>query len=120
MIRDDFFGGLKCFTTAYLLPYPLSQQHDGVVKIRYQAALTRTRYPPTVKVVYLNEVGSGAVADTDTTSESNDAAASHSEQFDLAQRLIDKDNLALTLALFFAQVDSLTLACSPCTHCQAL
>ena len=115
MIQDEFFGESEVFYNGVSITLPIeSALSDGVVKIRYQGcADAGLCYPPTVKVVYLNEVGSSAVADTDTTSESNDAAASsQSEQFDLAQRLIDKDNLALTLALFFAL--GVGLAFTPC------
>ncbi len=126
MIQDEFFGESEVFYNGVSITLPIeSALSDGVVKIRYQGcADAGLCYPPTVKVVYLNEVGSSAVADTDTTSESNDAAASsQSEQFDLAQRLIDKDNLTLTLALFFAL--GVGLAFTPCVFpctplCRAL
>ena len=117
MIEDEFFGESEVFYNSVSIDIPITQaSQDGVVKIRYQGcADAGLCYPPTVKVVYLNEVGSNSVEDADATTESNSAStssSSQSEQFDLAQRLIDKDNLALTLALFFAL--GVGLAFTPC------
>nr|WP_233095098.1 protein-disulfide reductase DsbD [Alteromonas sp. IB21] len=115
MIEDEFFGESEVFYDGVSITLPIeSAGSDGVVKIRYQGcADAGLCYPPTVKVVYLNEVGSSAPANTDAASGSNSATSfSQSEQFDLAQQLIDKDNLALTLALFFAL--GIGLAFTPC------
>jgi len=117
MIEDEFFGESEVFYNGVSITLPIeSALSDGVVKIRYQGcADAGLCYPPTVKVVYLNEVGSNSAVNADATAESNGAStssSSQSEQFDLAQRLIDKDNLALTLALFFAL--GVGLAFTPC------
>ena len=115
MIEDEFFGESEVFYDGVSITLPIeSAGSDGVVKIRYQGcADAGLCYPPTVKVVYLNEVGSSAPANTDAASGSNSATTfSQSEQFDLAQQLIDNDNLALTLALFFAL--GIGLAFTPC------
>lgn len=115
MIEDEFFGESEVFYDGVSITLPIaSAGSDGVVKVRYQGcADAGLCYPPTVKVVYLNEVGRNAPASTDAASGSNNTStSSQSEQFDLAQQLIDKDNLALTLALFFAL--GVGLAFTPC------
>ena len=115
MIEDEFFGESEVFYDGVSITLPIeSALSDGVVKVRYQGcADAGLCYPPTVKVVYLNEVGRNAPASTDAASGSNNTStSSQSEQFDLAQQLIDKDNIALTLALFFAL--GVGLAFTPC------
>ncbi|WP_394222487.1 protein-disulfide reductase DsbD [Alteromonas gracilis] len=117
VIEDEFFGESEVFYDSVSISVPISHaDSDGVVKIRYQGcADAGLCYPPTVKVVYLNEV-----ADPKSNDESGNEKAgqvggspsSQSEQFDLAQRLIDKDNLLLTLTLFFAL--GVGLAFTPC------
>ncbi len=108
MIEDEFFGESEVFYNGVSITVPIeSANADGIVKVRYQGcADAGLCYPPTVKVVYLSEVGvasSGNADDSDTPV---------SEQFSLAEQLINKDNLPLTLALFFAL--GIGLAFTPC------
>ena len=114
MIEDEFFGESEVFYDRVSITLPISYANsDGVVKVRYQGcADAGLCYPPTIKVVYLNEVGSNAATTQPAGDENNAASSLQSEQFNLAQKLIDKDNLPLTLALFFAL--GVGLAFTPC------
>lgn len=109
MIEDEFFGESEVFYKSVSFSLPIDYaERDGVVKVRYQGcADAGLCYPPTVKVVYLSEVAK-------PTSGNNDASSASpvSEQFTLAERLINKDNLPLTLALFL--VLGIGLAFTPC------
>lgn len=116
MIEDEFFGESEVFYDELSITLPITAaSRDGVVKVRYQGcADAGLCYPPTIKVVYLNEVGSSSATNAGTTTRSDNTltSSSQSEQFNLAQKLIDKDNLPLTLALFFAL--GIGLAFTPC------
>ena len=116
MIEDEFFGESEVFYDELSITLPITAaSRDGVVKVRYQGcADAGLCYPPTIKVVYLNEVGSSFATNAGATTRSDNTltSSSQSEQFNLAQKLIDRDNLPLTLALFFAL--GIGLAFTPC------
>ena len=111
IIDDEFFGESEVFYHNVSITLPIEfADSEGVVKVRYQGcADAGLCYPPTVKVVYLSEVSnlSQSTENSDTTGE-----IGVSEQFALAEQLINKDNLIVTLALFFAL--GVGLAFTPC------
>ncbi len=111
IIDDEFFGESEVFYHNVSITLPIEfADSEGVVKVRYQGcADAGLCYPPTVKVVYLSEVSnlSQTTENSDTTGE-----IGVSEQFALAEQLINKDNLIVTLALFFAL--GVGLAFTPC------
>jgi thiol:disulfide interchange protein DsbD len=108
MIEDEFFGESEVFYNSVSIDIPITQaSQDGVIKIRYQGCADEGLcYPPTVKVVYLSEVVSGE------TPQASNTLPVKSEQYSLAERLIQKDNLPITLLLFFAL--GIGLAFTPC------
>ena len=108
MIEDEFFGESEVFYNSVTIDIPITQaSEDGVIKIRYQGCADEGLcYPPTVKVVYLSEVVSGEMLQASTPLQVK------SEQYSLAERLIQKDNLPITLLLFFAL--GIGLAFTPC------
>lgn len=112
-IEDEFFGISDVFYGDLEFTYPIeATKQDGVVKLRYQGcAEAGFCYPPTVKIIYLNEVNSSQV-DTATTSADNTATPVQSEQFSLADRLSSKENLPITLGLFLLL--GIGLAFTPC------
>ena len=111
-IEDEYFGVSDVFRQQVDIRYPIIQSvQDGVVKIQYQGcADAGLCYPPTVKVVYLNEVinqqnSPGAVGDrADTTVVS--------QQFELADLLSSEQSLLWTLLLFLGL--GIGLAFTPC------
>ena len=111
IIDDEFFGESEVFYHNVSITLPIEfAESEGVVKVRYQGcADAGLCYPPTVKVIYLSEVSnlSQTTENSDTTGE-----IGVSEQFALAEQLINKDNLIVTLALFFAL--GVGLAFTPC------
>ena len=109
MIEDEFFGESEVFYNSVVITLPIENaSSDGIVKVRYQGcADAGLCYPPTIKVVYLNEV----MAEGQGANESNGPSV-ESEQFSLANQLINKENLPLTLLLFFAL--GIGLAFTPC------
>ncbi len=111
--EDEFFGKTEVYYVDVTFTVPVEQAvQDGVVKVRYQGcADAGLCYPPTVQVIYLNAVGDAAASSANSTSEvaSGDVA---SEQFNLADRLADQDNLPVTLLLFLAL--GIGLAFTPC------
>ena len=109
MIEDEFFGESEVFYNSVVITLPIENaSSDGIVKVRYQGcADAGLCYPPTIKVVYLNEV----MAEGQGANESNGSIV-ESEQFSLANQLINKENLPLTLLLFFAL--GIGLAFTPC------
>ena len=113
-IEDEFYGKSEVFYNNVSISVPIkSASKDGVVKIRYQGcADAGLCYPPTVKVVYLEALVNEQQSQNQETL--NDAAEEGvaSQQFNLAEQLINKDNLPLTLALFFAL--GVGLAFTPC------
>lgn len=93
----------------------MDAKEDGAVKVRFQGcADAGLCYPPTIKVIYLSAVGEVDTANDNATPSIPDATAKtvQSEQFNLAARLADKDNLHITLLLFLAL--GIGLAFTPC------
>ena len=109
IIEDEFYGKSEVFYNSVSITLPLEEaSSDGVVKVRYQGcADAGLCYPPTIKVVYLNEI----VSDGQVAAQ-NGVLAPESEQFSLANKLINKENLPLTLMLFF--ILGIGLAFTPC------
>ncbi|MBU3020393.1 protein-disulfide reductase DsbD [Aestuariibacter sp. A3R04] len=114
--EDEFFGLTDVYYDQVSFTVPvLNAEEDGAVKVRFQGcADAGLCYPPTVKVIYLSAVGK--TTDTENAivanSESAEDKAVQSEQFNLAARLADKDNLYITLLLFLAL--GIGLAFTPC------
>lgn len=110
-IEDEFFGISEVFFNQANIKYPITfSKQDGSVKLRYQGcAEAGLCYPPTVRVIYLNEVG--ATSSLNTTQVETETAVV-SQQFDLAERLSSDDGMALTLLLFLAL--GIGLAFTPC------
>jgi len=126
-IEDEYFGVSDVFFEQVDVAWPIIQSvSDGVVKIRYQGcAEAGLCYPPTTKVVYLNEVlantnalnSSLANGSQHTSSQAEPATSSStkpvvSQQIELSEMLFEGDNLALTLLLFL--VLGAGLAFTPC------
>jgi thiol:disulfide interchange protein DsbD len=114
-IQDEFFGESEVFYNTVTINIPIEKaEKDSVVKVRYQGcADAGLCYPPTVKVVYLSALASGGETAVNTEERQNKATQiPKSEQFLLADKLINKENLPLTLALFFAL--GIGLAFTPC------
>lgn len=109
-IEDEFFGISEVFFNALTVTFPIDQaQQDGSVKLRYQGcAEAGLCYPPTTRVIYLDQVGESSSAEA-SASESTGAA---SQQFGLAERLGADEGLMLTLLLFLAL--GIGLAFTPC------
>ncbi|MEW9797691.1 protein-disulfide reductase DsbD [Alteromonas sp. CYL-A6] len=107
-IEDEFFGVSDVYFTSLRIVIPVTQaKNDALVKVRYQGcAEAGLCYPPTVKQVYLNAVGEAPAADATA------GTTTESEQFSLAKRLSNDDNLPLTLLLFLAL--GVGLAFTPC------
>jgi thiol:disulfide interchange protein DsbD len=115
IIQDEFFGESEVFYNTVTISIPIERaEQDSVVKVRYQGcADAGLCYPPTVKVVYLSALASDSETATDKEkAQGTDTQTPSSEQFSLADKLINKDNLPLTLALFFAL--GIGLAFTPC------
>jgi thiol:disulfide interchange protein DsbD len=117
-IDDEFFDEPQdVFYERVDIQYPIEYSvTDGVVKLQYQGcAEAGLCYPPTVKVVYLSQVGS-VPADpqqADTASEPAEASiGSVSEQFRLADLLSADNSLSYTLLFFL--VLGIGLAFTPC------
>lgn len=110
--EDEFFGVTQVYYDTVTFTVPIEEAvDDGMVKVRYQGcADAGLCYPPTTKVVYLTAVNSAAAANTDSTA--GPPAPPQSQQYSLADRLIDGDNLPLTLLLFLAL--GIGLAFTPC------
>jgi len=116
-IEDEFFGISDVFYNTVSFSYPITETvQDGVVKLRYQGcASAGLCYPPTTKVIYLNEIQGANVTGELSGGETQASQASDqtvSEQYDLANLLQSDENLPLTLLLFFAL--GIGLAFTPC------
>lgn len=118
-IEDEFFDEPQdVFYERVDIQYPIKYSvTDGVVKLQYQGcAEAGLCYPPTVKVVYLSQVGTvpaNSQQDADRSSESTNAAeGSVSEQFRLADLLSADNSLSYTLLFFL--VLGIGLAFTPC------
>ena len=116
-IEDEFFGISDVFYNTVSFSYPITETvQDGVVKLRYQGcASAGLCYPPTTKVIYLNEIQGANVTGELSGGETQASQASDqtvSEQYDLANLLQSDENLPLTLLLFLAL--GIGLAFTPC------
>jgi len=116
-IEDEFFGISDVFYNTVSFSYPITETvQDGVVKLRYQGcASAGLCYPPTTKVIYLNEIqGASVTAELSggETQASPPPAQTVSEQYDLANLLQSDENLPVTLLLFLAL--GIGLAFTPC------
>lgn len=120
-IEDEFFEEPQAvFYQRVDIQYPIIQsKQDGVVKLQFQGcAEAGLCYPPTVKVVYLNEVtGDGSVssnaqADTNEASSAQAKGQGVSQQFELANLLTSDESLLLVLLAFVAL--GIGLAFTPC------
>jgi thiol:disulfide interchange protein DsbD len=125
IIEDEYFGESEVFYDEVTITVPITQAtNDGIVKIRYQGcADAGLCYAPNIKTVYLNALASNAnasvlsnSADPMSTDEQSfsktNPSSSQASQYSLADKLINKENLALTLVLFFAL--GIGLAFTPC------
>ena len=124
-VEDEFFGLSEVFRGQLNITYPIvSSVQDGIVKIRYQGcADAGLCYPPTIKVVYLNQVGDASVAVSDQAIKTpntepgllvagTSTEVSISEQFELASLLSSEQSLFITLLLFLGL--GIGLAFTPC------
>ena len=124
-VEDEFFGLSEVFRGQLNIIYPIvSSVQDGIVKIRYQGcADAGLCYPPTIKVVYLNQVGDASVAVSDQAIKTpntepgllvagTSTEVSISEQFELASLLSSEQSLFITLLLFLGL--GIGLAFTPC------
>jgi thiol:disulfide interchange protein DsbD len=112
-IEDEYFGVSEVFRQQVDIRYPIIQSiQDGVVKIQYQGcADAGLCYPPTIKVVYLNEVV-GAPNSQQSTVTTEKTASPVSQQFELADLLTSEQSLLWTLLLFLGL--GIGLAFTPC------
>ena len=124
-VEDEFFGLSEVFRGQLNIIYPIvSSVQDGIVKIRYPGcADAGLCYPPTIKVVYLNQVGDASVAVSDQAIKTpntepgllvagTSTEVSISEQFELASLLSSEQSLFITLLLFLGL--GIGLAFTPC------
>lgn len=110
IIEDEFFGESEVYFEDMEIVYPIiSAEQDSIVRLRFQGcAEAGLCYPPTTKVIYLNEVTSSEIQN----SENSGSAVVKSEQFQLADRLVSQESLLITLGLFVLL--GLGLAFTPC------
>ncbi|WP_340678570.1 protein-disulfide reductase DsbD [Paraglaciecola sp.] len=114
-IEDEYFGVSDVFRHQLDIHYPIIQSvQDGVVKIQYQGcADAGLCYPPTIKVVYLNEViGSQDKTESGSVNDNNQTNTPVSQQFELADLLTSEQSLLWTLLLFLGL--GIGLAFTPC------
>lgn len=112
MKEDEFFEQpQEVFHHQVSVVYPITEaQKDGVVKIRYQGcAEAGLCYPPTTKVVYLNEVTGQSAGNA---AQAGDTPSAVSSQFALVDLLTDEHNLLWILLIFLAL--GIGLAFTPC------
>ena len=113
--QDEFFGLTEVYYDSVTFTVPIEESvKDGVVKLRYQGcADAGLCYPPTTKVIYLEAVGAGSKpAPAEAGSDAAQSGSTQSEQFTLAERLADDENLLWTLLIFLAL--GVGLAFTPC------
>lgn len=112
-IEDEYYGKSEVFYNDVTFTVPIeAATNEGVVKIRYQGcADAGLCYPPTIKTVYLTTVASTISGNTISPNDMQSSKAKAS-QYSLADKLINNENLALTLVLFF--VLGIGLAFTPC------
>ena len=117
-VEDEFFGLSDVFRGQVDITYPIvSSVQNGIVKIRYQGcADAGLCYPPTIKEVYLNQVGTVLAEELDQKTTDTIAGLSGevpiSEQFELASLLSSEQSLLITLLLFLGL--GIGLAFTPC------
>ncbi|KXI30332.1 protein-disulfide reductase DsbD [Paraglaciecola hydrolytica] len=114
-IEDEFFGLSDIFRQQVAITYPIIHSvQDGVVKIQYQGcADAGLCYPPTIKVVYLNEVaGLQTPPPAEPIIPTATADVPVSQQFELADLLTSEQSLMWTLLLFLGL--GIGLAFTPC------
>jgi thiol:disulfide interchange protein DsbD len=117
-VEDEFFGLSSVFRGQLDITYPIVHSvQDGIVKIRYQGcADAGLCYPPTTKEVYLNQVGTAPIGESEQEIKNSTAKSSTqapiSEQFELASLLSSEQSLLITLLLFLGL--GIGLAFTPC------
>ena len=117
-VEDEFFGLSEVFRGQLDITYPIVYSvQNGIVKIRYQGcADAGLCYPPTTKEVYLNQVGTASITESnqETTNPKTESSAQLpiSEQFELASLLSSEQSLLVTLLLFLGL--GIGLAFTPC------
>ena len=124
-VKDEFFGLSDVFRGQLDITYLIiSSVQDGIVKIRYQGcADAGLCYPPTIKEVYLNQVGNASATESDQATKNSNTESrtlvansssevSISEQFELANLLSSEQSLFITLLLFLGL--GIGLAFTPC------
>ncbi len=111
IIEDEFFGESEVFFNEVNINIPIiSSLQDGVVKVRYQGcAEAGLCYPPTTQVVYLSSTPAEQPSQAQSTASSQPPI---SQQNELLDRLVNNENLMLTLLVFFAL--GVGLAFTPC------
>lgn len=119
--EDEFFGLTEVYYNSVSFTVPIEESvKDGMVKVRYQGcADAGLCYPPTTKVIYLEAVGDAASSEQATLQQGANGSGSaasdtptQSQQFTLAERLADRENLLWTLLIFLAL--GIGLAFTPC------
>jgi thiol:disulfide interchange protein DsbD len=116
-IEDEFFGLSDVFFQDMEVRYPIVEtQQDGQVKLRFQGcAEAGLCYPPTTKVIFLEEyLPNGAAVGSSQGSLADNSGEAVSEQFTLAQRLLSDESLALSLGLLLLL--GIGLAFTPCVY----
>lgn len=116
-IEDEFFGLSDVFFEDMEIRYPIIEtQQDGQVKLRFQGcAEAGLCYPPTTKVIFLDEyLPNGADIVSSQGSLVDNSSDAVSEQFTLAQRLLSDESLALSLGLLLLL--GIGLAFTPCVY----
>ena len=113
-IEDEYFGVSDIFRHQVDIHYPIIQSvKDGVVKIQYQGcADAGLCYPPTIKVVYLNEVSAASTQKSDAATSTEKSNSPVSQQFELVDLLTSEQSLLWTLLLFLGL--GIGLAFTPC------
>ena len=112
-IEDEFFGLSDVFFNDMEIVYPIIKaEQDGSVKLRFQGcAEAGLCYPPTTKVIFLEEFNSGAL---NNASALVDNSAPVSEQFTLAEKLLSDQSIFISLGLL--ALLGLGLAFTPCVY----
>nr|WP_241664464.1 protein-disulfide reductase DsbD [Ningiella ruwaisensis] len=111
-IEDEFFGLSDVFFEDMQITYPIIQAaQDGQVKLRFQGcAEAGLCYPPTTKVIYLDEY-SPTQGDAIAQTEGGEAVSS---QFTLAEQLLSDQSLAISLGVLLLL--GIGLAFTPCVY----
>lgn len=112
-IEDEYYGESDVYYDEVTFTVPITHAtDDGIVKVRYQGcAEAGLCYAPTIKTAYL-AASANTASDDPTSPLIKSQKRAQASQYSLADKLINKENLALTLALFFAL--GVGLAFTPC------